>query len=110
MPHNEEIKIKSIDINGNKAQTAKVGDLCTLAIHLPQGFDSNWLSPGDVLCDKTYKAKFVQQFRATLKVFDIPKPILKGKKVLIHSHFTKVYGKIAKIEGKIDSTTGEVIP
>ena len=60
MPHNEEIKIKSIDINGKKAETAKVGELCTLAIHLPQGFDSNWLSPGDVLCDKTYKAKFVQ--------------------------------------------------
>ena len=95
LPHNEEVSIKGIEVNGKKKHCAQ-GEICTLSLNLPSGFDPSWISAGDVICDKIYPVKFVSQFIATIRVFDIPLPLLKGHPVTVHSHFTKVPAKIGK--------------
>lgn len=109
MPHNEKIQIKAMTINTKKVRQCKMGDICCLSISLPGGFDPGMISAGDVICDQSFRIKYVDRLICTLSIFNVETPIMKGHKVTVHSYFTRVPGRISKLIEVIDSTTGETL-
>ena len=51
LPQNEEVTVKAIDCQKLKVAHVVSGQLCELAIQLPNGFDVGFIHPGSVLCD-----------------------------------------------------------
>lgn len=66
MPHFEEVTIKNIEYHDEKIDKATVGQAVTINMTLPPGFDSQYISGGNVLCHTEYPIKFVNYFRAKI--------------------------------------------
>ena len=51
LPHNEIITIRGVEVNGEKRDQGKTGDICTIGIKVDAGFDPTLISSGDVICE-----------------------------------------------------------
>jgi hypothetical protein len=54
MPFAALVTIKGIEIQKKKAAALHPGALCEISLHLPSGFDPNYIKSGNVLCDPRY--------------------------------------------------------
>ena len=93
-PHNELVTIKGIEVHGEKKKQGLTGDICMLNLALDKKFDSTLISSGDVICDTKFPIKYVAKMECIIKVFEIDGKIFKGHRVIVHSHFAKISGKI----------------
>ena len=53
--------------------------------------------------------KYVSKLECVVKLFDLPSKIFKGHRVIVHSHFAKISGKMSKFEELLDSETLQLL-
>ncbi|UJR31540.1 hypothetical protein I4U23_019028 [Adineta vaga] len=104
-PSNDQVTIKSIQIENANVPSAFAGDNVVLNI---QGVDLTHLFVGNVVCDPEYPIPCTAIVHARIIIFNISTPILPGAPVVFHFKSTQEQGKIGRLIEELDRSTGEL--
>ncbi|CAF4133628.1 unnamed protein product, partial [Rotaria sp. Silwood2] len=104
-PSNDQVTIKTIQIENTNVSSAFAGDNVTLNI---QGVDPTHLFIGNVVCDPEYPISCATIIQARIIIFNISVPILPGTPIVFHFKSMQEQGKIANLIEELDRSTGEL--
>lgn len=109
MPGNAKVGVKSLAVNGQRVNSVHTGQLCEIAVALPNDFDPGYIKQGNVICDPKFPIHQVRDLRAQIAVFEVDIPITRGQNILLYSFSNQCAGKIARLESIVNPKSGESI-
>ncbi|CAF1299055.1 unnamed protein product [Rotaria sordida] len=104
-PSNDQVTIKTVQIENTNVSSAFAGDNVTLNI---QGVDPTHLFIGNVVCDPEYPIPCATIIQARIIIFNISVPILPGTPIVFHFKSMQEQGKITNLIEELDRSTGEL--
>ncbi|CAF4991604.1 unnamed protein product [Rotaria sp. Silwood1] len=104
-PSNDQVTVKTIQIENINVSSAFAGDNVTLNI---QGVDPTHLFIGNVICDPEYPIPCATIIQARIIIFNILVPILPGTPIVFHFKSMQEQGKITNLIEELDRSTGEL--
>ncbi|CAF1576324.1 unnamed protein product [Rotaria magnacalcarata] len=104
-PSNDQVTIKSIQIENTNVTSAFAGDNVTLNI---QGVDPTHLFIGNVVCDPEYPIPCATVIQARIIIFNISVPIIPGTPAVFHFKSMQEQAKIMTLVEELDRLTGEL--
>jgi elongation factor 1 alpha-like protein len=104
-PSNDQVIIKSIQIENSNVQSAFAGDNVILNI---QGVDPTHLFVGNVVCDPEFPIPCATSIQARVIIFNILTPILPGTPVVFHFKSLQEQAKIRSLVEELNRSTGEL--
>lgn len=104
-PSNDQIVIKSVQIENTNVPSAFAGDNVILNI---QGVDPTHLFVGNVVCDPDFPIPCTAVVQARIIIFNINTPILPGTPVVFHFKSIQEQGKISRLLEELDRLSGEL--
>lgn len=104
-PSNDQLTVKSIQIENSTVTSAFAGDYVTLNI---QGIDPANLFVGNVVCDPDFPIPCATTIQARIIIFNVTVPILPGTPVVFHFKSMQEQGKITRLVEELDRSNGEL--
>ena len=104
-PSNDQVTVKSIQIENTTVTSAFAGDSVILNI---QGVDLTHLFVGNVVCDPDYPIPCASVIRARIITFNTSTPITLGTPIVFHFKAIQEQGKIVNLIEELDRSTGEL--
>ena len=104
-PSNDQVTVKSIQIENANVPSAFAGDNVTLNI---QGVDLTHLFVGNVVCDPDVPIACATVIQARILIFNISTPILPGAPVVFHFKSLQEQAKVIRLVEELDRSTGEL--
>lgn len=96
MPNKLKVKIKSININGEKSDIVMAGQTAEILLNMDKGTTEE-INPGDVLCSSEYIVPVLKKFKCYIKTLELKAPISLGQKMFLHLQGQKSQVKVSKI-------------
>jgi elongation factor 1-alpha len=99
-------EVKTIEMHHEQVQEAIPGDNIGFNV---RGIEKKDIARGDVLGHANNPPTVAKEFTAQIVVLNHPTVLTAGYTPVFHCHTAQIACKIAKIEKKLDPTTGEVV-
>ena len=107
LPSGNKEKIKTISVNGKKAECVYPGEQAELLLYSSKNSsEDNLIEPGNVLSSEKYAIPCVKKFKAHIKTYDIKVPISLGQTMMFYLQGQKREITIKKIERIFSEVNG----
>ena len=107
LPSGSKEKIKTIAVNGKKAECVYPGEQAELLLYSSKNSsEDNLIEPGNVLSSEKYAIPCVKKFKAHIKTYDIKVPISLGQTMMFYLQGQKREITIKKIERIFSEVNG----
>lgn len=107
MPANVTATVKCIEVDGLPVDFAGIGTSVDVGL---ADIDPLHLQVGSVLCHASYPMTPTNEIEVCVLTTDVLRvPLLKGSKVVLHSHMLACDAVIEELIAQVDTITGEVI-
>ena len=107
MPANVTATVKCIEVDGLPVDFAGIGTSADVGL---VDIDPLHLQVGSVLCHASYPMTPTNEIEVCVLTTDVLRvPLLKGSKVVLHSHMLACDAVIEELVAQVDTVTGEVI-
>ena len=107
MPANVTATVKCLEVDGMRVDFAPIGTSVDVGL---SDIDPQHLQVGSVLCHASYPMTPANEIEIRVLTTDVLRiPLLKGSKVVLHSHMLTCDATIDELIAQVDTATGEVL-
>jgi elongation factor 1 alpha-like protein len=107
MPANVKATVKTIEVDGLSVDFAPIGTTVDVGL---TGIDPIHLQVGSVLCHVDYPMIPANEIEVRVLTTDVLRvPLLKGSKVILHSHMLACDATVTELIAQVDTLTGDVL-
>ena len=107
MPANVSATVKCVEVDGIAVDFAPIGTSVDVGL---SDVDSRHLEVGSVLCHASHPITPTDEIEVRVLTTDMLRvPLLKGSKVVLHSHMLACDATIEELVAQVDTVTGDVV-